>query len=81
LLELQAESAVVSVKGQAIADANAKAEAEFIACQAEVRQAELRSQAKEIEINSELEQLQKTQIAEHEHKKVNYPKQFLILSI
>ena len=32
LLELQAESAVVSVKGQAIANANAKAEAEFIAC-------------------------------------------------
>jgi len=32
LLELQAESAVVSTKGQAIANANAKAEAEFIAC-------------------------------------------------
>lgn len=70
LLELQAESAVVSVKGQAIADANAKAEAEFIACQAEVKQAELRTQALEIEINGELEQLEKSQIAEHEHKKV-----------
>lgn len=72
LLELQAESAVVSTKGQAIANANAKAEAEFIACQAEVKQAELKAQAMEFEGNSEIEQLQKSQTAEIEHKKALY---------
>lgn len=72
LLELQAESAVVSTKGQAIANANAKAEAEYIACQAEVKQAELKAQAMEFEGNQEIEQLQKSQIAELEHKKALY---------
>ena len=50
---------------------NAKAEAEYIACQAEVKQAELKAQAMEFEGNQEIEQLQKSQIAELEHKKVN----------
>eukprot|EP01017_Pseudomicrothorax_dubius_P028152 TRINITY_DN3326_c0_g1_i1.p1 TRINITY_DN3326_c0_g1~~TRINITY_DN3326_c0_g1_i1.p1 ORF type:complete len:855 (-),score=346.35 TRINITY_DN3326_c0_g1_i1:122-2686(-) len=72
LLELQAQSASIASSGQAIAEARAKAESKKIEGEAEVKQAELRAKAFEIENSAEIERQQKEQEAEVQHKEALY---------
>ena len=55
LLQLQADSAGVQSTGQAVAEARAKAETSKIDGEAEVNEAQLESEATEIEHNAEIE--------------------------
>jgi len=68
LLELQAKSSAVESSGQAIAEAKARAEASQIEGEANVTQADLRSQAGRIRSEAELEQTSKRQTQEVEHQ-------------
>lgn len=69
LLQLQAESSAVQSMGQAKAEARARAEASQIEYEAELKQAELRVQAKKIQDQWELQQLKEQQEAEISHQK------------
>jgi major vault protein len=68
LISLQAESAAVEATGQATAEAKARAEARRIEGEANVKQAELGSQAMKIKSDAELQQKKAAQLAEVEHQ-------------
>eukprot|EP01100_Stratorugosa_tubuloviscum_P008165 TRINITY_DN33_c0_g1_i5.p1 TRINITY_DN33_c0_g1~~TRINITY_DN33_c0_g1_i5.p1 ORF type:complete len:840 (-),score=524.71 TRINITY_DN33_c0_g1_i5:245-2764(-) len=69
LLQLQANSAVVEVTGQATAEARARCDAAEIEAKAAVKQSELRAQATKIRAEAELEQTKRRQSVELEHSK------------
>jgi len=69
LLQLQAQSAAVESTGQATAEAKARAEAAFIAGEADVKQAKLQAEATRIRVEAELAQLKDSQEAQIAHQK------------
>lgn len=69
LLQLKSESSAVKSKGQAIAEAKAKAQAAEIAAQAEVKFAQLQADAKRCRENAEIEYTEEKNKIEIEHKK------------
>ncbi|EGC31310.1 major vault protein-alpha [Dictyostelium purpureum] len=69
LLQLQAQSATVESSGQAIAEAQATAEAATIAAEANVKQAELKAQALKIRAESEINILKSQRENELNYKK------------
>ena len=68
LLRLQAKTISVEATGQATADAVAKSDAALIVGKSEVDQARLRTDATRIKMQADLEQLQKRQKAEIDHR-------------
>jgi len=72
LLQLQAQSAAVEATGQATAEAKARAEAARIEGEASVKQSEMKARSTKIRAASELEQFERKNKAEVEHKKSMY---------
>jgi len=69
LLQLQAQSAAVESTGQATAEAKARAEAAYIASEADVKQAKLAAEANRIRVEADLAQLKESQLAQIAHQK------------
>jgi len=69
LLQMQAASEAIRVKGEAIAEAQARAEGATIKAQSELEQAKLKAKAHQLSKAAEIEQLKAKQLAQIEYTK------------